>query len=65
MTEATTLNQPIDGLIEVIGELKDRVFELEQAMQLRQSDPETQPGGRWTPCTPEEIRYYVKLIAYQ
>jgi hypothetical protein len=60
--------QSAAALLEIVGEVKDRVWELEQQqMALATAHslaPGTQPGERWTPCNREETAFYAALTKY-
>jgi hypothetical protein len=49
-------------VLEIVGDLKDRVLALEQAAtQPRELAPEALPVQPWAPCTREEVIFYAKL----
>jgi hypothetical protein len=60
--------QSAAALLDLVGEIKDRVWELEQNQIPRDAvqtlAPDTQPGERWAPCTREETAFYAALTKY-
>lgn len=60
--------QSVDGLLEIVGEMKDRLWDLEQQQRERSGPPVlapgTQPGARWAPCDREEAAFYAALTQY-
>ena len=58
----------IDDMLEIVGDLKDRLYELEQEKLARavapRLAPNTLPFEPWAPCTREEAMFYANLTDF-
>lgn len=63
-----TNRESVDDLMEVVGDLKDRVYDLELLAQHKANPPRLAPETRadqpWSPCTREETTFYAALTEF-